>query len=527
MNAEHARTQIKKTDKERAPRAKVSKEARPVVPEDEDPKEAEPNGKAKQTVVKETKGRIKSTTKKTRKPTAKKTASKSPEFERTPSPRPSPRPSDPAQLPPSSSGMGATPINVVIPIMVHDSPDKEKNEAKKVVSSKPSKSSASKAGKSPIKGASAHMTKEVHERTLDLINKIVDDVNRVTETEVTSLLNQTGQTNDVNRTNEDDKAKEKAGTEKEGENIDSPVQEGSCNVENSTSPVINEEPEQQETISDLETPVSQQEVDNMFKHFLSMLEEVAEVITRPYYNWCRMRSEVTFRNLLPSYSENKHMTNLVAMEDEIFDLAKTDCVPIALARARLVDDNARLIALTKALNETQGESTVVKKKLVERFEKMKEDLITDISRLEEETNKHFNDCFLKPEDYQSKPIYEVGESSKWTGHPTSPSGKSPSKSIPHTNSKETNIAGQEEPKIAMSVHSQFPEKNQEVDHLSGNIKGLIDNAVDISMSKWHAVTESRTATLNSELLESVKARVESSTVPLLEMMQVIAAQIEK
>ncbi|XP_047335508.1 protein FAM50A-B-like [Impatiens glandulifera] len=79
----------------------------------------------------------------------------------------------------------------------------------------------------------------------------------------------------------------------------------------------------------------------------------------------------------------------------------------------------------------------------------------------------------------------------------------------------------------MSIHSQHPEQSQEVEHTFPKILRTIDNIVDTSMSKWHAVTESRTTTLNSKLIESVKATVESSTAPLLEMMQVMAAQIEE
>ncbi|XP_047326535.1 uncharacterized protein LOC124930220 [Impatiens glandulifera] len=100
----------------------------------------------------------------------------------------------------------------------------------------------------------------------------------------------------------------------------------------------------------------------------------------------------------------------------------------------------------------------------------------------------------------------------------------PSKSTPHSTSKEKDSTGQEKSKTAVSVHTQ---PSQEIEYTSENIKDINDNVVAISMNELHNVTDARTTTLKSELIESVKATIESSTAPLLEIMQVMAAQIEE
>ncbi|XP_047335611.1 uncharacterized protein LOC124939147 [Impatiens glandulifera] len=307
--------------------------------------------------------------------------------------------------------------------------------------------------------------------------------------------------------------------------VDSPVKGRNISEKSSTGQVPkktpltghdqnppHKEPKQHANIPDPVVLVSQQEVEEMFKQILQQLEEEGEEISRPYYHWCKIRSEVKFMHMLPDYTKNKHWSTLMAMEDEVFNMAKSDFVPLVLARGKLVNEHAILQVLTKALEESRGEPTEVEKKVVEKVIKLRDDLKRDIARLEEESKERL--------------VFEHGESSKPTGdqqegnrpkssedkdgHHATPSGKSTSKSHIHVHFVESNPANQEEPKMAMLVHSLHPEQSHEVAHLSADIRELIFEVVQGSMDKYQAAAEARTATINSNLIETIRTDAETT-----------------
>ncbi|XP_047320544.1 uncharacterized protein LOC124924569 [Impatiens glandulifera] len=223
MNAENVRTRIEKT-KERAPRAKASKEAELKISKDKNPKEDEP--KEKDTAVKG-KSKIKRASKK-RKSIEKKAESGSHDSERISSPDP------------SGTIFKETPIMVVIPLPVpSNSPVKEKDAAEKIPSPRQAEASTSRAAKS-IEQVSTHThnseirksppksiadtIESVRLRTSDVVLDVAKEVTQANNDEATSKIVEEGQAVKTDRL--DDPTNETVNNEEEIPTVCPPVQEG-------------------------------------------------------------------------------------------------------------------------------------------------------------------------------------------------------------------------------------------------------------------------------------------------------------
>ncbi|XP_047320547.1 neurofilament heavy polypeptide-like [Impatiens glandulifera] len=300
--------------KEKAPAENDPKEK---TSKDEGPKEAEPKGKAKQTAVKEKQPRLKSATRRTKKPAAKKTASKSHESERTPSPGASPGPYDPL--------VNNIPINVVIPIMVHSSPEKEKDATENVPSPKQAKSSASRVAKSPDRVSILTHNSEIRKsppkdiaNTLEKVQLRTSDVVLDIEKEVTRANN--------------DEATNKIVEEGQGDRAD--------RIDDLTNEVVNNEEEIPTSYTKLKETMMQKEV--------QQIRVLKTPFPTPHHN--RQNQFMKKKKKILRFRE---WLKLVDLERIIFWLTKSDFIPLAMSICYLAENNTKVWAINEVLEASK------------------------------------------------------------------------------------------------------------------------------------------------------------------------------
>ncbi|XP_047339850.1 autophagy-related protein 23-like [Impatiens glandulifera] len=462
LNSEHMSKRTAKTARPKSSRTKSSKEATSVAPAGESSKQADLKGKAIQTEVLQKRGR--------------------------PIPLNTVRPNEadsPSSRQAEPSGSQET-----------HSKSKENPTAEVIAQSENSKS--------PTKNID-DIIDDVGLRTLEVIEDVVQTVIHETEDDVTSLLQQSDQVEVIGQP-EIHPVEETANLE----NITPPAQEGnnkekepsgsvgdkSIPTESTlqlaqdgpTNPPITPEgpsqvnkgkevmiedslvqgdnetkPGQTEIVPEAEVSISAEEEAEMFQNFIRDMNKEAEELATPYHLW----------------------EKLVALEEEALKVTGTYVIQAAYPKTLVMEEYAKLQAVNYAMKKVEGvELTPMELKMFERFQTVRNDLARNVDRLEAEWREECKNLVLHADQFQSKPIFNTGESSKTVENRSR---------VPPiaTNAKIATVQTNLIEIVRASIHSEI------VETVQTSIKTMID--------------------------ESVK----TATAPLLEMMQAMTAQIEE
>ncbi|XP_047331456.1 neurofilament medium polypeptide-like [Impatiens glandulifera] len=385
---------------------------------------------------------------------------------------------------------------------------------------------------------------EAQSRVSEIIDDIVEEVNRVDETDVTSKLVKTGQnteTDQVGSINEADKSAER----NEEENIiveQPPVHEGGHTRKDSTC-IINEEtiptaptgsqekaadttiPDSVET---LDSRMADAEAEKIVNNVLKTVEERAYALSDSYYKWAKARLKVNFKDMLPECLEESKWSTLVSLEEYVLDLAKTSSILVAMTRTNLVEANSILRVLLLVIDKgeddvIQGEVADVNKIVLKTLKTIKENLIAEISIYEETTG-------IDEEPPKSTPVEEEDE-----GAPSQPA--QPESPIKSPEDKEENQDGvttsRSTNKSAKSSSDSLPlVQHQMVD--SGvpiseeRMRSIMEEMIQNFMAPWQASIEAKVNEIFKDwasYTDSKLAHVEEVTSQTLSSVQIISSQM--
>ncbi|XP_047309862.1 apical junction molecule-like [Impatiens glandulifera] len=192
-----------------------------------------------------------------------------------------------------------------------------------------------------------------------------------------------------------------------------------------------------------------------------------------------------------------------------------------------MEEYAKLQAVNDALKKAEGaELTLMELRMIERFQTLRDDLAHNVDRLEAEWREECKNFLLYADQFQSRPIFNTGESSKSAenrkkGHQM------------HETEQEDN-------------RSRLPSQTDQTTGLA-QIKEVVVDIIISSLNEYNISTDAKIATIQADLVETVRASihseivetvqtsiktmidksVEMATAPLLEMMQAMEAQIEE